>query len=199
MPDTLPPELRRTVEDHLDPDTEEWWIRDLASSYPWADAGGIYWIVDVDGRSALVVEDREGRFRRLDGSPGLPALSEFVARGREAAPESFTPRGLAELLAQWHLDPRVQLLDSEFFRVQEPVLDSWIVDGGPGVEVLRSLGAEPRLVRKDGSWVLTCHVVNPQGGVEKCVVRGTFEPFAVLSFDVQALKEDGTFFYPDEF
>src|SRR5829696_8655616 len=104
MTDRSEAEARELAAGVLSPPSTQWWVRDVASSYPWTSTTGMWWIIDSNDESVTIAE-RDGHTRLLSGRQGVPLIGELLREiGREGPLQRFTPRELAQVLMAWHSD-----------------------------------------------------------------------------------------------
>ena len=198
MTDIVPDGLQEVAEGVLDPDPSEWWVRDVTDSYPVTGIDRMYWIIDGEDRSVVLVQRGE-RIQRVSGRDGIQLLGPLLAPTAEgnSDPESL-PRRLAALLIAWYDDPRGYVLDEAFFRKQAPVLDSWLAHSEQSVDELRRLRREAEWARHEGGWRLDFRAIDRHGGVADWDARGWTQPFTVTSVERMTVCPEGTFYFPDE-
>ncbi len=200
MPTSIPDGLKRAVADQISPPENEWWIRDLTESYPWLRNAKIYWIIDSKSNSGIVLKDASGSYECLNCPGSESRIGDVIAANLGEVPsETLSVTKLAQLLMEWYQDPRGYVATPEFLDDQEAVLDSWLMGSEKDHKVLRASCVSPAYTTmEDSGWVLIFNAINRHGGVEEWTVRGKSERFEIKSIKIRMLKDNGTFYYPEE-
>jgi hypothetical protein len=201
MEEILPNEVKQLAGEILGSEEEDWWVRELTDTYKWLANDKIYWIIESDtDRSVLADLKPDNSCACLNCPDGLPIISNIIATnlGSDAI-EKLGTDNFSLLLAEWHSDPRCYIATPRFFEKKQNEINDWLLGTEPDPQVLRDACVEPTLSRDpNGTWTLVYNVINRRGGIEQYTVQGTSGSFEIRSIDVKSLKEDGTFYYPDE-
>ncbi|MCK4857940.1 MAG: hypothetical protein KAT58_08235 [candidate division Zixibacteria bacterium] len=200
MPVSIPPGLKQAASGNVNPPEEEWWIRELTDSYPWLHGEEIYWIIDSESNSAMVLKGLAGEYECLNRPDKAGRIGEVIAVNLGEVPsESLNVLDMARLLMEWYRDPRGHIANPEFLESERDVLDTWMMGTETDINVLRTSCVPVTFTNNDdGTWLLVFNALNRLGGVEKWTVSGKSGEFEITAIEIEILKENGTFYYPDE-
>lgn len=197
----MPDDLQQLIVKTLDSPESDWWKRNLTNSYKWLRTEEIYWIIDSDtNKSVMAIKLSDGTYKCLNCPTGIPVISSIIAANLGKTPvKKLGVEDFARLLMEWHSDPRGYVATPQFFEKKQSTLDSWLMGKETNPQALRDVCVEPVFVSEGvGSWSLVYNVINRHGGVERWTVKGKAGNFEIQTIDIKSLKENGTFYYPDE-
>jgi hypothetical protein len=196
----LTEDLRELVSKILESDESEWWIRDLTGSYSWMRSGEIVWFIEPDTDRSVMTARLKYGVACLSCADGLPAISMIIADNLGDKPfDGLGTEKFAKLLAEWRSDPRCYILTPHFFETKQPELDDWLMGTETDANALKEACVEPSLkVENSGSWALRFNLINRFGGVEQWSAAGTSAGFDIDAIEVNMLRGNGSFYYPDE-
>ncbi|MEX2138954.1 MAG: hypothetical protein WD894_06805 [Pirellulales bacterium] len=203
MTKIVPDEVIKLAAQHLKSPESEWWVRELTKSFKWLKDEELYWVFDTDSdKSVMALRESGGDYKCLNCQGGLPIIGQVISERLGKVPsDKFSVSDLAQLLMQWHQDPRGYIATPEFFKKKQDqdALDSWLMGTEKDPAVLRSMCVSPTYTNDDaGNWKLTFNALNQRGGVDQWLVNGKIDKFEIKSVKIMMLKPKGTFYYPDE-
>jgi hypothetical protein len=201
MQDLMPDELKQLIIKTLNSPEDSWWKRNLTNSYKWLRTEEIYWIIDSEtDKSLMAIKNSDGSYKCLNCPGGIPVISSIIEVNLGKDPiDKLGVENFARLLMEWHSDPRGYVATLQFFEKKQSTLDSWLMGKETNPQALRDICIEPIFKQEeDGRWSLAFNLINRYGGVEQWTVKGKSRNFEIQSIDIKSLKENGTFYYPDE-
>ena len=196
----LTEDLRELVSEILESNESEWWIRDLTESYGWLASGEIVWFIESDTDRSLMTARLKDGVACLSCPDGSAAVSKILADDLGDRPfDSLGTENFAKLLAEWRSDPRCYLLTPHFFETKQPEIDDWLMGTETDANALKEACVEPNFkLETSGKWLLEFNLINRFGAVERWRAAGTSLGFSIDAIDIQTLKENGSYYYPDE-
>jgi hypothetical protein len=195
----LPENMRAIAMKRLSNDAAHWWIRDVTNSYGKLDAELLYWIIDGNDNSIIVVLDRNKNAFALTGREGLGIASDLLGKAYGGEPWQIVGvANFAKTIMAWHSDPRSHVTTPAFFNKQKPVLQSWLSGREKDARALQQVCREPFFTHDSGRWTLDFNAINRRGGIERWIVHGESGNFRITEVSVSTVRTDGTFYFPEE-
>lgn len=196
---SLPENVRLVALSQLSPNTDRWWVRNASKRYSKFDMAAIYWIVDEGDRSITIAVDGHEQAMALTGREGLAVVSNLLDKAYGARPwESLGVSKFAETIMALYSDPRSHVTTPAFFEKQRPVLQSWLTGREKEPGALQQVCVEPAFNFDNINWALEFNAINRRGGIERWAVKGRSPDFKITGVAISTVKEDGTFYFPEE-
>jgi len=195
----LPDSMRSAAISRLNTDTDHWWLRDVTNSYGKLDVELLYWIIDNKDNSIMVALDRTRNAIVLTGPGGLGLASDLLGKAYGGEPwKTLGVSQFAKTIMAWYSDPRSHVTTPAFFDKRKPFLQGWLAGREKSADVLQQVCREPIFSLNAGRWTLDFNAINRRGGIERWLVRGESGSFKISDVNVSIVKEDGTFYFPEE-
>lgn len=178
---------------------EDLWVRDWSGKLPNFSDNGLMWVLDPStGRSLMMLRGRDMAWTTVNRPSNLAAVSEIMTVPEEDDASSVK-RFMRQLVQLLH-DPRVTVCDPVLGHQPDEVLETYLVDGGPGAGALRDeCTTSPSINRNETSWRGTISVLDYNGALLEVRAAGKLAQDTVERFDVRTIYPGGSFFFADEF
>ena len=183
----------------LKTDKENFWIKEITSSFPWSISHRLYWATTRDRRHAVAVVSSKGTIQFLTSPDGWRVLSSVLVSEKGDLPANLSAVEIAEAVRKLTVGPPGLVATQELAQRNSPPLFAWMTGKPDGNEAtFRSLCVTPMVQRMSGSsnWAVVFNYFNDRGGVEHWTVLGKAD--GLVEVKMEPLFSDGTFNWPFE-
>lgn len=180
---SLSESVHKLIKTRIDSDKDSWWIRNLASSYPWLpEEYKLIWVLDTKSSKTLLISISPNSKTPtvLELGNNMAPISELLRIRYPSFPnKSIDQLFLVELLKDFLVDPRVYVGSKEFWKEQKPVIDSWLYGSINSASTFKKYCKDPHFRFSRNEWEVSFNVFNMQGGVTSLFVSGNIKPFTI--------------------
>lgn len=178
---------------------EDLWVRDWSGKFPNFADDGLVWVFDPSsGRSLMMLRGRDMEWTVVNEPRDLKTVSAVMTVPAEDD-ASAVKRFMRHLVQLLH-DPRVKVCDPVLARQPDLVIETYLVDGGPGIDALRAECANPPSIeRGDSGWRGIISILDDRGALLEVRAAGELGNDTVESFEARTIFPEGSFFFADEF